>query len=183
MQIYKGNKYYPNYLEPSGGVTAVAFGIVRISDGYWYDFSDSTFKASGWTTQYQSMTENQNGLWVYASGWTTPNTTGQYRVNYKVTDAEGIFYAAGEELNVTAITPQVYTETATPTTTAELLTAVEAAIKAKITGGAVASYRIGDEEIRNMSLSELRAFRDQLRRELSAASGDTRTYARIDNPT
>lgn len=31
--------------------------VWRVEDGYYLDWADSTFKASGWTTQYQSLTE------------------------------------------------------------------------------------------------------------------------------
>jgi hypothetical protein len=39
------------------GLTTVVISIQRISDGQWYDFNDDTFKAAGWTTRQQQMTE------------------------------------------------------------------------------------------------------------------------------
>jgi len=35
--------------------------IQRVSDDAVYDFSDSTFKYSSWTTRYQTLTYNVNG--------------------------------------------------------------------------------------------------------------------------
>lgn len=53
-------------------------------------------------------------------------------------------------------------------TSAELLVLVEAAIETRLSGGAVQSYSIRGRQLQYMSLQELRNFRDQLRREVSA---------------
>jgi hypothetical protein len=50
-----------------------------------------------------------------------------------------------------------------------LLTAVEAAITAIVSGG-VAEYSEGDQRLRNLSLSELTALRTQLQQEVAAAA-------------
>jgi len=39
------------------GLTTVLLSIQRVSDGQWYDFNDDTFKAAGWTTRQQQMSE------------------------------------------------------------------------------------------------------------------------------
>lgn len=56
--------------------------------------------------------------------------------------------------------------------TAADVTAVEDAIRAKITGNAVAAYRIGDRDLRYYSLESLQALRDNMAAEVSAAAGD-----------
>jgi hypothetical protein len=51
------------------GLSDVLLSIRRISDGYWLDFDDNTFKNSGWTTRQQAMTEidaaNDAGKYKY----------------------------------------------------------------------------------------------------------------------
>lgn len=63
----------------------------------------------------------------------------------------------------------------------EMLDAVENAIAARMTGGAVQSYSISGRNIQYYSLDELRRLRDQLRQEITAGKSGT-TYARFDNP-
>jgi hypothetical protein len=41
--------------DPLTGVTDLLIAIQRVSDGFWYDFNDDTFKASGWTTRQLAM--------------------------------------------------------------------------------------------------------------------------------
>ena len=52
------------------GKTDILISIRRISDGFWYDFSDDTFKNTGWTTRQQVMTEtdstNDPGIYHYS---------------------------------------------------------------------------------------------------------------------
>jgi len=63
----------------------------------------------------------------------------------------------------------------------ELLENVETAINARLTGGAVHSYSIGDRNLQYISLNELIRLRTKLRREI--AGSQTRTlYARFNNP-
>ena len=92
------DKYYTTYQEPDTGVTAVTVGIHRVTDGYWYDFNDSTFKASGWTTKHKSLSEDDDGLWLDTTGWTIPPYGESYKVQWKVTDGTGAFYAGGPKL-------------------------------------------------------------------------------------
>jgi len=64
----------------------------------------------------------------------------------------------------------------------EMLDAVENAITARMTGGAVQSYSISGRNIQYYSLDELRRLRDQLRQEIAAGKSGGTTYARFDNP-
>lgn len=65
----------------------------------------------------------------------------------------------------------------------ELLDKVEAAIEARLSGGAVQSYSIGGRNLQYVTLEELRKLRDQLKREIASESGKARTYAKFTNPT
>lgn len=44
-------------LDPLTGKTDILLSIRRVSDGFWYDFNDDTFKSAGWTTRQQAMSE------------------------------------------------------------------------------------------------------------------------------
>jgi len=63
----------------------------------------------------------------------------------------------------------------------EMLTAVNDAIQARLTGGAVASYSIGGRNLQYISLKELMDLRDKLKREVSSES-KTRNYASFKRP-
>lgn len=40
--------------------------IQKVSNGYWYDFNDSTFKNSGWSNKTTNLTEDStNGYYYY----------------------------------------------------------------------------------------------------------------------
>ena len=56
-------------LSPLTGLSDVLLAIRRISDGFFYDFNDDTFKSTGWTTRQQVMTEtdstNDQGVYHY----------------------------------------------------------------------------------------------------------------------
>jgi hypothetical protein len=62
-------KFVYSVIDTSGNPVAsetVALQIQRASDGYWYDFSDSTFKNSAWTSKTTNLTEDStNGLYFY----------------------------------------------------------------------------------------------------------------------
>lgn len=51
------------------------------------------------------------------------------------------------------------------------LTSVENAIRAKISGNAVAEYRIGDRSLRYFTLAELQSLRDKIKSEVEALAG------------
>lgn len=99
-RLAQSETYYPGYQEPDSGVTGVAFGICRLTDGFWYDFNDSTFKDSGWTTKHQALAEDDDGFWLYTTGWAIPDANATHQVQWKVTDASGTFYAEGPKIVV-----------------------------------------------------------------------------------
>ena len=64
-----------------------------------------------------------------------------------------------------------------------MLDNIEAAINARLTGGAVQSYSIGGRNLQYISLSELRQMRDQLKREVASQTPNgARNYASFKNP-
>lgn len=173
----KGDKYYPRFQEPSSSVTGVKFGIIRMSDGYWYDFSSSTFKLSGWTTQYQAMSESSNGLWVYPTGWTSPNIKGAYAVQFLVTDNVSEDPAQGEIIEVTDLVQTIVSPIVPETTKDGTLAKIDAAIDAILNGGAVQSYTYNGRNLSRYSLTELEALRKRLVKEINAStSGSRRNY-------
>lgn len=75
-------------LDSLTGLTDILISIRRVSDGYWYDFSDDTFKNSGWTTRQQAMTEtdstNDPGVYHYdfdTSAITNAAANDTYQIN------------------------------------------------------------------------------------------------------
>ena len=52
--------------------------IQKVSNGYWYDFSDDAFKASGWTSKTVNLTEDStNGLYYYTFNPPSGETTAE----------------------------------------------------------------------------------------------------------
>ena len=100
IRLAQSETYYPCKQESDSTVTAIAIGICRLSDGYWLDWNDSTFKNTGWTTQYQALTEDENGLWVYTTGWAIPDANASYMIQWKITNATETFYAEGYQIIV-----------------------------------------------------------------------------------
>lgn len=62
-------------LAPLTGLSNVLLSIERDSDGHGFDFADLTFKAGGWTTRYQVMTETPNAWGKYHYDFDTPTIT------------------------------------------------------------------------------------------------------------
>lgn len=92
-----GGIFYPFFQEPGTFVSSVSLSIIR-DDGYYYDFSDSTFKDTGWTTKVVALAEKTEGIWVLAAGWTIPSgptPNRHYRALYK--DNAGTVYE-GEQI-------------------------------------------------------------------------------------
>jgi len=99
-RLAQNETYFPGYQEAHSGVTAVAFGVRRVSDGQWYDFDDSTFKAAGWTTKQQDLAEDDDGLWTYDTGWAVPDSNAVYHLQWKITDGTGAYYELGIKIIV-----------------------------------------------------------------------------------
>jgi len=58
--------------------------VRKASNGYWYDFNDSTFKNTGWTTKAQTLTEDATNE-IYYLVWTPPSSeTGEEEYTFKV---------------------------------------------------------------------------------------------------
>lgn len=72
VTMYASDIFYPSFQEPSTAISSVVAMVMRLSDGYYYDFSDSTFKDSGWTTKSLALAEKTEGLWVNTTGFTIP---------------------------------------------------------------------------------------------------------------
>ena len=67
-------------------------------------------------------------------------------------------------------------------TATEMLSAVEDAIQAILTGGAVAEYSVGGKSLRRMGIAELYELRSKLKAEVNA--GQSRTnYASFKEPS
>jgi len=62
-------------LDPLTGKTDILVSIWRLSDGFFYDFDDDTFKTSGWTTRQEAMSEVDatNAAGEYQYDWDTSN--------------------------------------------------------------------------------------------------------------
>lgn len=71
------------------GSATIVLAIQRTSDGFWLDFNDSTFKAAGWTTRQQAMTEVSATLapGEYRYDWTTPASAETYMLRIDDTSA------------------------------------------------------------------------------------------------
>lgn len=69
------------------------------------------------------------------------------------------------------------------TDNASLLDAVNNAIAARLSGGAVDSYRIGDRDLKYIPLPDLFNMRDSLRREIAAGNGGARNYGSFRRPS
>ena len=134
-RLAQSETYYPGYQEAHSGVTGVAFGIRRVADGQWYDFNDSTFKASGWTTKQQALAEGDDGLWTYDTGWAIPDADAVYHLQWKITDATGTFYELGPKI----IVNDIYMFTVAKVNT-EVDNALNTAIPATPTGDSINDY-------------------------------------------
>jgi len=84
IRLAQGETWYPELQEATDRTTAVAVGLRRFSDGHWYDWNDSTFKASGWTTKHQALAEDDNGLWTYDAGFAMPASNAVYVAQFKI---------------------------------------------------------------------------------------------------
>jgi hypothetical protein len=69
-------------LAPLTGKTDILISIRRVSDGFWYDFNDSTFKSSSWTTRQQVMSETDatNDPGVYHYNFISPSADAVYEI-------------------------------------------------------------------------------------------------------
>jgi hypothetical protein len=75
IEVYITNRRF----EPLTGLTSIYVRIRRVSDGYYFDWNDSTFKNTGWTTLDKITTEvdatNFPGLYKVTGGLDTSAIT------------------------------------------------------------------------------------------------------------
>jgi len=113
--------YYPQYQEgTAGNATGVDFSIIRLPDGYWWDFTAGAFQDAYDADSLKAMTEDNAGgagLWNYEAGWAIPDANSQYRVRFKVTDPTGAFYRIG---------PKIVVNSAVMTTVAAIIDLIRA---------------------------------------------------------
>lgn len=76
--------------------SSVSIKIMRLSDGFWLDFNDSTFKNSGWTSDVASMTSDDNTVFTYII--TVPNEQDKYLPIF--IDNDAVYQSAGEIIEV-----------------------------------------------------------------------------------
>ena len=100
--------FYPTTQEPNDGTTGIDFRIFRASDGFWWDFDDETFKNAGWVTKEQALTEDDDGLWSWGTGWGIPDAEATYKIQYEVTDAGGTYVIEGPTMLVGLSSAQTY---------------------------------------------------------------------------
>jgi len=67
-------------------------------------------------------------------------------------------------------------------TTSDMLDQVNAAISARLSGGAVASYSINGRNIQYMPIPELLSLKKDLQNQLAAEKGGSRNYAKFVKP-
>lgn len=77
MQVYLREPITIIY-SPNDTITGVNLKILRLSDGFWIDFSDLVFKNSGWTTDTAACSADSNNIWMYP--WIVPQTEDKYQV-------------------------------------------------------------------------------------------------------
>lgn len=85
------------------GSTTLTVELERGADGYFWDWNDSTFKASGWTTKAGALTAvsdaNAPGWYQRVGGWdSTGQSAGFYWVTYRDTAAAAGNMPQSEEL-------------------------------------------------------------------------------------
>lgn len=83
----------------TGGSPTV--GVRRASDGYWWDWNDSTFKAAGWTTRLAAMTETGTTAPGFYTKTITPGSQivapGTYAIYFAWSDGTDTFGAVDLE--------------------------------------------------------------------------------------
>ena len=93
-----GGTYYPSLQEPNDTTTGIDVRIFRPSDGFWWDWNDGTFKNAGWTTKEQALTEDDEGMWRFSTGWNLPTGEAAYKAQFEVTDASATYIVEGPSI-------------------------------------------------------------------------------------
>ncbi len=100
--------FYPVTQEPIDTTTGIDFRIFRANDGFWWDFDDDTFKNAGWTTKEQALTEDDDGLWSWGTGWGIPDAEATYKIQFEVTDGSGTHVIEGPTMLVGLSSAQTF---------------------------------------------------------------------------
>jgi hypothetical protein len=125
----------------------VTYVIYKASDGTTFASGSATFLAgNNWKVSF------------------TPSSTDETYV-LEITDST-LDRVVSEQYKATTA-PVVTTTPVSGTDAASLLTAVNNAILARMNGGAVQSYTIGNRNLQYMTLAELRKFRTELQAEVN----------------
>ena len=113
--------------EGVGGVTGLTPTVaIRLSSSTtsYFDFFDSTFKTTGWTTKYQAMVDIERGHYNYVLAITalSPSLGDMYNIEYNVDNGASVVGDAADRLIVVAsiadIPGDVWDETTALHTTA-----------------------------------------------------------------
>lgn len=158
-------------------VSAAFTAVLRVPDSASGDtMSYAIIKASDGST-FASGTPS----WIGSNLWSVIFTPTVAEETYVLTITDTTLDSqVSESYKATAVS-QVATAQTTATTAAELLTKVNAAISARLNGGAVLSYMIGNRNVMYMSLEALIKLRDQLMKETRVTTR-TRAYGRFGVP-
>lgn len=163
MERYEQSEtYYPQYQEgTAGNATGVDFSVIRLADGFWWDFTAGAFQDAYDADSLKAMTEDDAGgagLWNYQTGWAIPDANAQYRVRFKVTDPTGSFYRMGPKLVVNSavfttvagfidlIRAEAITDGETSETIGGMLLAIycEVMQKKEVTASSIKTYKLDD---------------------------------------
>lgn len=69
----------------------VTLQIKKVSNGQWFDFSDSTFKSSGWTSKTTGLSENTtDGFYFYAFNPPASETAPE-QYQFLIDNASGVY--------------------------------------------------------------------------------------------
>ena len=138
--------------DPLTALTDVYVRLRRLSDGFYYDWATATFKAAGWTTLNQLLTEvdavYSPGEYEVTGGLLTTGFSGRYIVSPLQTPGTNAKLPAPAELEVGGWVDETYTGS-----TAAQAAAADSEIVRKIadnqqvlTAGIAANFVVKDDD-------------------------------------
>ena len=78
----------------------VTLQIKKVSNGFWFDFADSTFKSSGWTNKTINLTENATDGFYFYTFDPPASESGPEQYQFQI-DNQSVTYADHRSLTVT----------------------------------------------------------------------------------